>query len=45
MSLTQSPFGDSLSWRIGDNIPWVVPWSDEEEFSVVTLVSDRERRA
>lgn len=31
--MTESAFGDSLAWRIGENVPWVVPWSEEDEFS------------
>lgn len=27
-----SPFGEASTWRIGLNIPWVVPWSGEEAF-------------
>ena len=30
--MTQSPFGDASTWTIGENIPWVVPWSGEEAF-------------
>ena len=28
-----NPFGEASDWRIGVNIPWVVPWSAEETFS------------
>lgn len=30
----ETPFGEESLWRVGENIPWVVPWSEENEFGL-----------